>query len=584
MKTKKKFNRYLKANDVDIMKNLDCLSNNVLASRQDVANLLEENLRALCIKIYKNNSDLYTIKKIPKRNGEERCIYIPNNYIKKVQRKLLYILNFKYKSKDCSHGFEKNKCIKSNAMNHVSKKYILKLDIKDFFPSINFKRIYGVFKSHPFNFNSKVATFLSHMCIYQESIDDTSDLGVLPQGAPTSPLLANLICRSFDNQMLKLATYYKCTYTRYADDIYLSTNLSSFPEELFNNGLLSDKIISIFNKNDFCINTSKTKLFTNKQRQSVTGLITNKKVNIKRSYIKNIRTMLYNWEIYKSKYVNELMNDDNIDKIRNLLLKCKSMIFFTSRSEFKKFHTLEPEKQLQLITKTIYDEEQKNRLFFSIASELGLYDAEKIMHENLYANSLKKPLFRNVLLGKIGYVKFIRGVEDSIYIKLWNRYCRITNSNKFKSLNCQGQDDYNRIYNLLNSLEESIDVEFKEYFDKTKLLETVNSFLNSENGGQLIFGVNDLTKDVTGIDEEIKKEQKGKDGFRTKITNILCDKFNPEYQMNVVCKFHKIFNKTICRIEVQPYCNKILLYDKDEKIYFVRQDGRKLKQKLETVD
>ena len=131
------------------------------------------------------------------------------------------------------------KSIRTNADSHVGKRNILKFDLEDFFPSISFKRIYGIFRSEPYKFNKEIATFLAHICIYQSSIYDKNEAGILPQGAPTSPLLANLVCRSLDNELMKLAKKYKCIYTRYADDICISSNLHDFPKEIYNNNKLS---------------------------------------------------------------------------------------------------------------------------------------------------------------------------------------------------------------------------------------------------------------------------------------------------------------------------------------------------------
>ena len=121
MKKNKKLKHTLKQNENDIIKKLEFLSNNPDATKQDVANLLEFNLKAMLIKLYSNNSDLYTIKRIPKHNGQLRVLYAPNKYIKPIQRNLLYILGLKHHSKSCSHGFEKEKSIKTNAQRHISK-------------------------------------------------------------------------------------------------------------------------------------------------------------------------------------------------------------------------------------------------------------------------------------------------------------------------------------------------------------------------------------------------------------------------------------------------------------------------------
>ena len=581
MRKKEKLKHTLAQSEIDLIKNLEYLVNNPIATKRDVANLLEFNLKAMCIKLYSNNNDLYTLKKIPKKNGQERIIYQPNNYIKPIQRNLLYILGKKYKSKECSHGFEKNKSIKTNALNHISKKHILKIDLEDFFPTINFRRVYGILKSEPFCFNKEVATFLAHICIYQNSVENTFDQGLLPQGAPTSPLIANLACRRLDNKLIQLSKKYKCNYTRYADDIYISTNLSKFPEEIFSNNKLSEEIIDIIEKeNGFKINNDKVKLLEKHQRQIVTGLVTNKKLNLRRNFIKNTRAMLYQWEKAKNKYTLTLFNENTSEQEKESLFnKCSFKIFF-SGTEFKDYNNLSENDKLSLIAKytKLPLDDKKKYIYFKLAAELSLYDVEAKMHERFYPNALHKPLFKNVLLGKLGYIKYIRGDEDDLYRKYWNRYCRITNSNKFKPLIIKDSQD-NRLLNMLNCIEEGLNVEFKEYYEKEKLLESVNSFLNSDSGGQLFFGIKDITKDITGIDS-LLKGRKGEDGFRTQIINTITDAFKPKKQMNIVCKFHKLYNKTICRIEVQPYCEQPLLYDKT--CYYVRQNSRK--QRVEIMN
>lgn len=579
MKTKK-FKHKINKSDESILKTLDDLHDNAIATKKDIANLLSFNLQALCIKLYKNNSDLYEIIKIPKSNGQERTLYSPNPYLKQIQRNLLYALSLKHSPKICSHGFEKMKSIRTNADSHVGKRNILKFDLEDFFPSISFKRIYGIFRSEPYKFNKEIATFLAHICIYQSSIYDKNEAGILPQGAPTSPLLANLVCRSLDNELMKLAKKYKCIYTRYADDICISSNLHDFPKKIYNNNKLSDEILEIISKNDFKINSAKTKMMTHKQRQLLTGIIANEKLNIKRNYIKNTRAMLHNWKKLKDDYTKILFAENTTnDKIKAILKQCNYSIFFRN-TKFKNYKKLSEEKKENLINETINSEECSRRyLYQQVACELSLIDVEQFMHEKLYKNQSHKPHYKSVLLGRIGYIKFIRGDEDNIYRKLWNSYCKITNSAKnYKPLIVKNNEN-NRLINMINELEENINAEFKENYDDKKLLQEVNAFLNSEAGGQLIFGINDKTGNYTGIDKFVKlKTKKDEDIFRTKITNLINSKFKFDGTINTICKLHKINNKTICRIEVEPH-NGIVYYDENK--YYIRQDGRTKSIKLE---
>ncbi|MFM7372884.1 MAG: reverse transcriptase domain-containing protein, partial [Sphaerospermopsis kisseleviana] len=107
----------------------------------------------------------------------------------------------------------------TNAKNHCNKKFVLNLDIKDFFPTITQQRIRGVMMSPPYNLPSQIATTISHICCYE---------GKLPQGAPTSPIISNIVCAKLDSELRLLAKQNKCFYTRYADDITFSTIVKNF--------------------------------------------------------------------------------------------------------------------------------------------------------------------------------------------------------------------------------------------------------------------------------------------------------------------------------------------------------------------
>jgi RNA-directed DNA polymerase len=123
-----------------------------------------------------------------------------------------------------SHGFTKNRSIITNAMMHIGKKNILNIDLENFFDSFNFGRVRGFFiKNKDFQLNSEVATVIAQIACYENK---------LPQGSPCSPIITNLITHSLDIQLASLAKKFKCTYTRYADDITFSTNLSTFPFEI----------------------------------------------------------------------------------------------------------------------------------------------------------------------------------------------------------------------------------------------------------------------------------------------------------------------------------------------------------------
>jgi RNA-directed DNA polymerase len=147
----------------------------------------------------------------------------------------------------------------------------------------------------PYHCTEDVATVLAQICCYENQ---------LPQGAPTSPIISNMICAQLDSQLQKLAKKYQCIYTRYADDITFSTSKPKFPPQLsyFSDKLeklvIGDELEQILEKNGFSINESKTRLKTRYKRQEVTGITVNEKLNVKRKAIRQVRAMLHAWEKY----------------------------------------------------------------------------------------------------------------------------------------------------------------------------------------------------------------------------------------------------------------------------------------------
>lgn len=266
-----------------------------LTTRSDVATYLGGSLKNLSYSFYVLPKEMqYTKFSIPKRGGGERHICAPVSSIKLYQRKLATILSSYYQTKPTVHGYALNKSIKTNAKIHCRRRWIVNIDLKDFFPSMHFGRVRGVFCSNPFEFNDQVATILAQICCFE---------GALPQGAPTSPIISNFICRRLDNELLAFAKRNKLSYSRYADDITFSTNLADIPTGLGTIGedgklILSKDIKDIIESNQFVINEAKVRFAGRNNRQEVTGLIVNEKINVKRTYIRRIRAMLHAWEKY----------------------------------------------------------------------------------------------------------------------------------------------------------------------------------------------------------------------------------------------------------------------------------------------
>ena len=167
---------------------------------------------------------------IPKKSGGERSIRSPIPKLKHVQRRLAKRLSMCLAEIDelegvqrkctLSHGFRPNLGVATNAAPHVRRRWVFNIDLEDFFPSINFGRVRGYFiKNKHFALNEGSATILAQICCWRNE---------LPQGAPTSPVISNLLASTLDIALNRLARRERCTYTRYADDITFSTNKKSF--------------------------------------------------------------------------------------------------------------------------------------------------------------------------------------------------------------------------------------------------------------------------------------------------------------------------------------------------------------------
>jgi len=235
------------------------------------------------------NSPKYRSFTIAKKRGGVRKIEAPEPRLLRVQKSLNHGLQSLYKcNPDPSvFGFVINddnttmtSPIVQNALPHVGKKYVLNIDLKDFFPSIRAHRVKELFLSDRFRFNEQTATVLTLLTTYQ---------GKLPQGAPTSPMITNFICAPMDEEMRKLSSEKGWTYTRYADDLTFSANKPF-------NELAVNQIRSIVTSNRFVINEKKIRQKGRGRRQEVTGIVVNAKANVKRGCIRQVRAMLHDLE------------------------------------------------------------------------------------------------------------------------------------------------------------------------------------------------------------------------------------------------------------------------------------------------
>ncbi len=268
----------------EILKHLVSYSNQ--NARQIVAKWLKVKTKTLCFILYGNESrnKFYKIHEIKKDNGDIRVIHAVQGPMRILQDNLYLYLSSKFEPSKYATGFIKGKNIIDNAKVHRKNKVVLKFDIKDFFPSITFARVRGMFMAYPFNMSQDLSTILAQICCLDKN-------GPIPQGGITSPYISNMICRKLDARLSNYAKKNKLKYSRYADDMIFSSNFNHLDIIL-----ITKHIIGIIEEEKFTINSKKTKALTKNQPQSITGILVNEGLNVRRTYIRNIRAILHNCE------------------------------------------------------------------------------------------------------------------------------------------------------------------------------------------------------------------------------------------------------------------------------------------------
>ncbi|WP_462266481.1 reverse transcriptase family protein [Mucilaginibacter sp.] len=247
----------------------------------------------------------YTVFTIRKKSGSERTICAPNRGLKVIQTCLNLILQQLYKPDQVVHGFVSGSSIITNAQSHLCSRYVFNIDLKDFFSSIDQARIWGRLKLEPFNLNENsgrlhLANMISVLCCCEmkvKRLNEDSELErlkkrVLPQGAPTSPIIANIICDKLDKRLKGVAKRFEVKYSRYADDITFSSQHHIYN----NNGDFFKEVRRVIQGQGFRLNEEKTRLQNEKFRQTVTGVVVNKKLNVDKRYVDKLRIWLHYWE------------------------------------------------------------------------------------------------------------------------------------------------------------------------------------------------------------------------------------------------------------------------------------------------
>jgi len=282
------------------------------------------------------DSERYKQYAIPKSNGGIRIISEPKHWLKSVQRNLLSIFEKSYKPLDSSHGFIQRRSILTNAKPHVRKPWVLNLDLEKFFPSIGMQRVEQVLSEIPMQLilespenpksfslqsitlTAEIVSLLANLCCFRslpESEDPETWYG-LPQGAPTSPILSDMVARKMDEDILELCEEKGVEYTRYADDLSFSPlspkDFNGYEELVLEKGGRklepTGPLLEIFQQHGFRVNAKKTKLFCGKSCKQVTGISVSEFTNVPRKMIRSIRQDLHLWEKYDHDRANDILH------------------------------------------------------------------------------------------------------------------------------------------------------------------------------------------------------------------------------------------------------------------------------------
>jgi retron-type reverse transcriptase len=296
-----------------------------LATAGDVAAAIGIRLPELAWLTYHRGAatvDHYHRFTIPKRTGGTRVISSPKRRLRVAQAWLLKAVLEPIPVHAAATAFRPGRSIVQNAAGHAGKAVVLRIDLQDFFPSITFPRVKGLFQS--FDYNEGIATLLALLATeaprvavtvagHESRVTSPNGLPVggdprlmtrdprrlfvavgsrrLPQGACTSPAISNLLCRKLDARLSGAAQSHGFAYTRYADDLVFSS-----ADREASVGIILDFIRQIIEEEGFGIQEAKTRVMRAHQRQAVTGLVVNQAAHVSRDDVRRFRAFLHHCE------------------------------------------------------------------------------------------------------------------------------------------------------------------------------------------------------------------------------------------------------------------------------------------------
>ena len=294
----------------------------------------------------------YNTFAIPRRSGRARRIEQPSPTLKYIQRIIHESLTGIYRPNDAVHGFVAGRSIITNAKNHLGRRYVLNVDLVDFFPSITRKRVYGRLIAEPYSLQPVVANLIASL--------STNAYGRLPQGSPSSPVIANMIAAGMDSDMVELCRPLNCWYTRYADDITISTARDRMPYRIARypsargtgQAVIGDDLATIIENHGFSINHRKTRLQGYWTRQVCTGLVVNGcKPSVPRLFVRHLRALIHHWKMNGwEDAVKVLQSEENRNNIET---REKLHDFVMGKLNYMKMVRGQDDSTTQQLTRTV---------------------------------------------------------------------------------------------------------------------------------------------------------------------------------------------------------------------------------------
>lgn len=396
------------------------------ATRKELAALIGYKPKSLTAIVYKTAPQLkYTVFDIDKKSGGKRTIKTPEPKLKKLQSHLSHLLyqclgeiEKERGHKPISFGFRKDRSIAENAARHKRRRWVLNLDLEDFFPSFNFGRVRGFFlRDKSFLLHPEVATTIAQIAC---------DGVALPQGSPCSPVISELIAQILDARLVRLAKKHRVTYTRYADDIAFSTSQIEFPAGLATQDTtnatiwhLSDELIGKIVNSGFVVNSTKTRMHFRGSRQMVTGLVVNDKVNVRSDYYRRSRAMcdsvFKTGEYYKTSLPPQKENDEPKPKLTKSLSPLEGVLsYIYSITQTEERREVQEQRQKPRAIRKIY----RRFLFYKycIALQAPLIITEGKTDPIYLREAVKNRIKYHPILGVPGNNRFDHAVRYYNYV------------------------------------------------------------------------------------------------------------------------------------------------------------------------